>query len=116
LRLRSRDLLKFAMLYSNGGAWNGKQIVPSKWVAESCQPQIQRAGGGSYGYQFWLWQDSSKNIVEPVVACIGNGGQRIYIDKAHNLVVVVTAGNYNKWDIKNSSDALVYNFVYSALK
>jgi hypothetical protein len=35
-----------------------------------------------------------------IVACIGNGDQRIFLDKTNELVVVLTAGNYNKWNIK----------------
>ena len=34
LRLRSRDLLKFGLLYYNDGKWTDKQVVPEKWIAE----------------------------------------------------------------------------------
>jgi CubicO group peptidase (beta-lactamase class C family) len=114
LRLRSRDLVKFGLLYSNGGIWNGKQVVPKKWVDESIQPRVQTPGG-SYGYQFWLWHDTLMNRPTFIVACVGNGDQRIFLDKTRDLVVVVTAGNYNKWNIKNNAGALVKNYVYPAL-
>lgn len=115
LRLTSRDLLKFGLLYNNRGIWNHKHIVPEKWVEESFQSQIKQPDGGSYGYQFWLHQDTIMNIPISIVACIGNGDQRIFFDKAHDLVVVVTAGNYNKWDIKNNSYALLKKYIYPAL-
>jgi hypothetical protein len=50
-----------------------------------------------------------------IVACVGNGDQRIFFDKTHDLVIVITAGNYNKWNIKNNSSALFKNYIYPAL-
>jgi CubicO group peptidase (beta-lactamase class C family) len=117
LRLRSRDLLKFGLLYINNGLWNNKQIVPAKWVEESFQPHIQPENGGfSYGYQFWLFNDTFNNKPLKIAACVGNGDQRIFIDKANNLVVVATAGNYNQWNIENNIVKLVRNYVYPDLR
>ena len=115
LRLSSRALLKFGLLYSNGGKWKDKEIVPEKWVEESFQSHVQRPGGGSYGYQFWLWQDTINKRATPFVACVGNGDQRILFDKTNDLLVVTTAGNYNKWTIKKNANALVKEYVYPAL-
>jgi CubicO group peptidase (beta-lactamase class C family) len=115
LRLRPRDLLEFGLLYFNGGKWKDKQVVPQKWVEESFQSHVQRPGGGSYGYQFWLWQDTINNKPTPLVACVGNGDQRIYFDKTNDLLVVATAGNYNKWTIKKNTGALMKDYVYPAL-
>jgi hypothetical protein len=50
-----------------------------------------------------------------IVAAIGNGDQRIYFDKEHKLMVVITAGNYNKWDIKKNSYAIMKDYIYPAL-
>ena len=115
VRLRSRDLLKFGLLYNNGGKWEDKQVVSQKWIEESFQSHVQRPGSGSYGYQFWLWQDTISNKIVPFVFGIGNGDQKIIFDKTHNLVIAVTAGNYNKWDIKNNAYALLKEYVYPAL-
>jgi len=120
LRLTSRDLLKFGILYLNGGRYN-KQILPANWVKESMKEQITRpipqgSLKAGYGYQFFTRSVSVNNKVANATIAIGNGNQRIFVDTENNMVVVVTAGNYNTWDIKNNSDALVYNFVYPALK
>ena len=116
LRLTSRDLLKFGLLYNNGGKWNGKNILPSKWIEESFYSYVQRPRGGGYGYQFWTWNDTLNTKPIAFVACIGNGDQRIFFDKTHGLVIVTTAGNYNKWDIEKDAYALIRDYVYPAIK
>jgi CubicO group peptidase (beta-lactamase class C family) len=118
LRLRSRDLLKFGLLYFNQGEWKGKQIIAANWIQESFQSHIARPGSNktaAYGYQFWVETDTILNRPTDLVACVGNGDQRIYFDKKNGLVVVITAGNYNKWDIKNNSAAILKNYIYPAL-
>ena len=115
VRLRSRDLLKFGLLYNNGGKWRDRQLISQKWIEESFQSHVQRTVTGSYGYQFWLWRDTVNNKVVPFVFAVGNGDQKIIFDKTHDLVIVSTAGNYNKWDIKQNVYALVKNYVYPAL-
>jgi CubicO group peptidase (beta-lactamase class C family) len=115
LRLVSRDLLKFGLLYNNRGIWNNKQIIKAEWVEESIQSQVEQLNEESYGYQFWLWQDTIMNKPTSIVACVGNGDQRIFIDKTNDLVIVITAGNYNKWKIKNNATALLKNYIYPAM-
>lgn len=116
LRLRSRDLLKFGLLYSNNGTWKGKQIVPAQWVKESMEDQVKRSQGGAYGYQFWIWYEKAGDKQIRVVNCVGNGDQRIIFDKENNLVVVITAGNYNKWDIRKNSAAIMREYIGPALE
>jgi CubicO group peptidase (beta-lactamase class C family) len=118
LRLRSRDLLKFGLLYNNKGSWKGKQIIPANWIDESFQSHINRPGSNktaAYGYQFWMVTDTILNKPIHFVACVGNGDQRIYFDKTNALVIVITAGNYNKWDIKKNSSAMLEDYIYPAL-
>ena len=116
LRLRSRDLLKFGLLYLNEGLWEGRQIVPADWVKNSIEPHIKiEKDISAYGYQFWLFNDSIRNKPVHIVACVGNGDQRIFIDKSQRLVIVATAGNYNLWEIKNNVAELLRQFVYPAL-
>jgi CubicO group peptidase (beta-lactamase class C family) len=40
LYLRTEDVAKFGQLYLQKGKWNGKQIVPEKWVAEATKYQV----------------------------------------------------------------------------
>ena len=43
-------------LFLQEGSWNGEQLVPAAWVAESTSAQNGGAGDGtgSYGFQWWV--------------------------------------------------------------
>jgi CubicO group peptidase (beta-lactamase class C family) len=119
LRLASRDLLKFAMLYLNNGNWKGRQILSPNWVHETMESQISRekdTPAKGYGFLFWTQIDSVGNKPYILVSAKGNGGQRIFIDKASNLIVVITAGNYNKQGIKNDAESAMKKYILPALK
>jgi CubicO group peptidase (beta-lactamase class C family) len=114
LRLRSRDLLKFGILYRNKGKWNGKQVIPGDWIEQSFQPWVKQSRrNGGYGYQFWILNDTIQKQPVNIVAAVGNGDQRIYFDEKHNMLVVTNAGNYNIWNIKNDSYAILKR-IYSS--
>ncbi len=115
LRLRPRDMVKIGILYMQTGQWKGKQIITEQWVKSSHTPQVSRADGGGYGYQFWTWTISVNNATIPMAVAVGNGDQRIYFDHEHDLMVVITAGNYNLWTIRKNADALLKEYIYPSL-
>lgn len=66
LRVRTEDLAKFGQFYLQKGSWNGKQLLPEKWVEEATSlkiyqnPDLSQAKRDSaddsmqgYCYQFW---------------------------------------------------------------
>lgn len=115
LRLRSRDMLKFGQMYNNDGKWNGKQIVPEQWVKTSFESHV-KTNSGAYGYQLWIFEDTVNNKPVRAVACVGNGDQRIFFNKEKKMVVVITAGNYNKWNIKENSVAIMRKYVAPSIE
>lgn len=88
LRLRPRDIARFGQLMLDGGRFAGRQIVPADYARESLAPQIATGMSAvpSYGYQWW---------VAHVPIASGNGGQRIVVDRARRMIVVITAGLYD---------------------
>lgn len=116
LRLRPRDMMKFGLLYYHGGVWKGRQILSKDWVDKSFTSFISRPDGGAYGYQFWIWDDDFHGAPSPVFVAVGNGDQRIFINKQADLVVVTTAGNYNKWGLPNHPGKLLADFIYPSIK
>jgi len=84
LYLRPRDMAKFGYLCLKKGKWKEKQIVSTRWVNESTQRHISATMTPGYGYQWW--------VVSPdIYTAIGYEGQRIYVLKKQNMVVVITA-------------------------
>jgi CubicO group peptidase (beta-lactamase class C family) len=120
LRLTSRDLLKFGLLYLNNGKCNDKQILSENWVTETLKTKILRdtetSATNGYSYLFWTQTDTVNNKIFKLITARGNGGQRIFINKASNLAVVVTAGNYNKSGIKNDGQLALDKYILSALR
>ena len=58
---------------------------------------------------------SVDNAAIPMAVAVGNGDQRIYFDHEHDLMIVITAGNYNLWTLKKNADALVKEYIYPSL-
>ncbi|HET9746279.1 MAG TPA: alpha/beta fold hydrolase [Chitinophagaceae bacterium] len=120
LRLRSRDMAKFGLLYLNGGKWNNKQVITSNAITQLSKEQLSTPYTGGpiskvgYSYQIWLYTYRSAGK-SPVIQGNGNGGQIITIDKESDLVLIATAGNYNSRDIRKQSDELYPDFIYPAI-
>ncbi|MBI3502800.1 MAG: serine hydrolase [Bacteroidetes bacterium] len=53
----ARDFARLGKLYSDSGRWNGKQLVPEKYVLESIQPAPVTDNdepNKRYGYSWWI--------------------------------------------------------------
>lgn len=98
VRLRPRDLARIGQLVLQHGQWNGRQVVPAEWIAESTRPHIDTGiePGLQYGYQWWLGKVMAGGTEQPWIGGIGNGGQRLWIVPGLDMVIVTTAGDYNQ--------------------
>ena len=115
LRLTSRDAVKFGILYLQNGKWQNKQIIPEQYVKESTTTHIGVDDTAGYGFQFWIITETINGKALTWSTAIGNGDQRIFIDQKNNMIVVMTAGNYNQWDIKFDSGAIIRS-IYKAVE
>lgn len=52
LFLSVSELARFGQLLLQKGNWNGKQLIPEKYLEEAGKKQIENGGEG-YGYLFW---------------------------------------------------------------
>lgn len=93
LKLRSRDMLKFGLLYLNKGKWNGKQLISEEWVATSTTPKIN-LGSLDYGYLWRVLDYSINHQLFRTYYALGWGEQAIVVVPDQKLVMVMTAANY----------------------
>ncbi len=90
-----REFAKFGYLYSKGGLWENRQIIPEEWVRESVQPASENITG--YGYQWWLlptysgWEESI--VPRDTFIAIGLFEQQIFVIPSKELVIVRTAND-----------------------
>jgi CubicO group peptidase (beta-lactamase class C family) len=109
--LTPREMSKFGLLYLNNGIWNSKQIISTDFVNQSFEKHsvIQ---GTDYGYLWWLkYLDADGGVRYYTKAAQGNGGQKIYVLKEQNMIVVITGGNYNT---QSPSDELMKKYILPA--
>ena len=87
LWMNSRDLARFGLLILNKGNWDGTQLVSEQWIREATTPS---AHGPDYGYLWWLNTKRKQWPSGPAssFAAVGNGGNLIWIDPDHDIVLV----------------------------
>ncbi len=90
LNMRTRDYARFGQMFANGGRWNGQQIVPEAWVAESTAASARTAAGETgYGYQWWIPVGST----DGQYMARGIYDQYTYIDPSRDVVIVLNSAN-----------------------
>lgn len=90
LNMTTRDYARFGQMIANGGIWQGVQVVPADWIAESTAPSAPISPGQpGYGYQWWI----PEGWAEGEFMARGIYGQYIYINRPLNVVVAVNAAD-----------------------
>ena len=92
-----RDFARFGRLYLEGGAREGRQIVPADWVAASVNPVAPHLQPGEnpasswtfgYGYKWWVPEPPQGDFL-----AIGVWGQYILVDPDREVVIVKTSAD-----------------------
>lgn len=87
LSLTTMDMAKLGQLYLSEGYWNGRQIIPRKWITESTQVQsVWKARRLKYGYLWWVIDEAEHSY-----AALGDGGNAIYVNPKYRIVVAVSS-------------------------
>ncbi|MBR3026664.1 MAG: serine hydrolase [Bacteroidales bacterium] len=106
LYLKTEDMAKMGQLFLQKGKWNGKQIVPAKWLKEMSSYQVPSAPSGTrfedlekvglnkdnnewvqgYGYQMWICRHNAYRAD-------GFAGQYIMVFPDRDAVLVLTTSS-----------------------
>ena len=99
LLMTTRGYAAFGELFRRGGEWDGVQVIPAEWVAESTPasaPPVYDAAMSdrTYGYQWWTLPDSGGDG-GGVGDYFANGiyGQTVYVHPRAGVVVVKTSAD-----------------------
>ncbi|WP_127105920.1 serine hydrolase domain-containing protein [Pararhodobacter zhoushanensis] len=87
LNLTTRDYARLGQLVEQGGVWQGRQIIPADWVAQSTAASAP--GDVGYGYQWWIPPAAAPGEVY----ARGVYGQFIWIDRDRNVVIAVNSAD-----------------------
>jgi len=84
-------------------------------LRESVEPRANVDAVVRYGYFWWLASSGVGDASTPWIGAFGNGGQRLFVLPELELIVVVTAGNYNQPENWRTPTAVLTQFVLPAL-
>jgi len=116
LRLASRDLLKIAQLYLDGGRWQGKRIVSESWVKTSIEPHARIDETTEYGYLWWLKSFKSGEKTYPAFYMTGNGGNKVVAIPALDMAVVITSTNFNVRGMHEQTEKILTDYVLASVE
>jgi CubicO group peptidase (beta-lactamase class C family) len=116
LGLQSRDYLKLAQLYADGGVWNGKRVVSESWVKKSTQPHARIDDATEYGYLWWLKSFKSGDKKFAAYYMTGTGGSKVLVFPELEMTVVVTSENFRVREAHELSDRLLSEYILASVE
>ena len=111
LSIRTEDIARFGQLYLQKGKWQGKQLVPERWVEAATARQTSNGSDPrsdwdqGYGYQFWRSRHGAYR---------GDGafGQFCLVLPEQDAVIAITSGVRDMQSVMN----LVWDELLPAMK
>ena len=90
LFINTEDAAKIGQLFLQKGMWQGKQLVPEKWILESVEKHMDTPENmGPYGYGYQVWRSGRPG------SCTFNGmlGQNVVVYPDLDMVIATNAGS-----------------------
>jgi CubicO group peptidase (beta-lactamase class C family) len=122
LMARSEDWLRVGIMLKDGGQFEGRQIVPAEWVEQMIAPSATNA---NYGLHVWraspyiekryynaakegTFVPAAEQWLDPEIFFFdGFGGQRVYVSRAENLVIMRQGKPRPDWDDSALPNAVI---------
>jgi CubicO group peptidase (beta-lactamase class C family) len=109
-----RDYARFARFVLEDGCIGERRVVQSGWFAESTARTGTRGAARSYGYQWWL-PEQSDAVHTGAFLAMGIFGQRIYLNPARRLAIVALCARPKPSDAHVVEDLAFFGAVARAL-
>lgn len=84
LYLSPHDMARIGYLYLHNGQWEGKQLIPSSWVARAMSGPVAATSGLHYGNLWW------SNPEKGAYMALGRHSQSILVIPKLDVVIVMT--------------------------
>ena len=104
-RMSVRDLSRIGVMMLHEGKVGDRTVVPADWLKRCTTPLVSADELRRYGYQWFILDIAfgqpkgwAVGRLERMWMAQGEGGQRLFIIPALQLVIAITSGNYGKED------------------
>lgn len=86
--INTLDHARFGLLMLRDGVWDGRRLLSSEWIARATRPSPVK---DDYGFLWWLNTGRGAIPAAPGTAfwAAGFGGHYVYVDREHDLVIVL---------------------------
>ena len=123
---RPYDWAKIGQLFLNNGMYEGEYIIQPDWINQMVEPS---KNSNFYGLQVWLGSSyipAKNNMVgvydkdsnpplyldDEMIIFVGHGGQRVWISRLHNLVIVNATKKWsNAWVEAKIPNTIINSFL-----
>ena len=112
MALSPAALLRLGTMVMNQGAYNGKQVVPRAWIAESMQVYT-RSHFNPYDYGYGWWQRELNGYT--VQFAWGNGGQYLLMIPALKTVIAIASRSGGNIVDSRANRYRLFDFIESRL-
>lgn len=108
VHISSKDHARFGLLFLRRGRWEDRQLVSEAWIDMATTPGDVNP---VYGYMWWVNPEGKRwpSGPETSFSAIGAGGNFIWVDREHDLVIVT------RWIDPSQFDGIVKR-VLAAIK
>ena len=103
LTISDEALLKIARMVMDGGQWEGKQILPTRWSRGMLEPVHKLSENVHYGNLWWYSAIRSQRGFEGAAMMKGNGGNIVALVPSLDAVLVVQSESYNRDEAERNS-------------
>jgi CubicO group peptidase (beta-lactamase class C family) len=104
-RMSVRDLSRIGTMMLHEGRVGDRAVVPAGWLKRCTAPLVSADELRRYGFQWFILDIAfgkpkgwAAGRLERMWMAQGEGGQRLFIIPALQLVIAITSGNYGKED------------------